>query len=140
MHTLPLVLSASLLAVGASASAQSLPYPHPDTAPVSTVQVPAPVKSVWLRDDQARQVAGTYLMSNGWSLKVRPASRYIDAAIDSEKPMRLLAVSPDRFVSRDGNVTMEFNQGDAGDEMTMSYVPGRNLAQLVVITSRMAQR
>ena len=139
MHTLLLLLSASLLAAASSASAQSSPYPQPDTAPVSTVQVTAPVKSVWLRDEQARQVAGSYLMSNGWSLKVRPASRYIDAAIDSEKPMRLKAVSKSKFVSGDGNVVMEFNQS-TGEDMKMSYAPDPSKPSMVSIPAQRAKR
>ena len=68
------------------------------------------------------------------------ASRYIDARIDNEKPMRLRALSEDKFVSRDGSVIMQFNQGKYGEDMTMSYIPDRRLAQVVVISSRMAQR
>jgi hypothetical protein len=140
VRTLSLLLTTSLLVVASTANAQSLPYPKPDTAPISTVQVTAPIKTVWIRDEQARQIAGVYQLSNGWNMKVRTASRYIDATIDSEEPMRLLAMTPDRFVSRDGKVTMDFNRGDAGDEMMMSYVPDTNLAQLVVISAKMAQR
>lgn len=140
MRTLSLPLTVSLLVVASTTSAQSLPYPKPDTAPMSTVQVTAPIQPVWVRDEQARQIAGAYELSNGWKMKVRAASRYIDATIDSEKPMRLLAVTPDRFVSRDGKVTMEFNRGDAGDEMMMRYVADTDLAQLVVISAKMAQR
>jgi hypothetical protein len=35
---------------------------------------------------------------------------------------------------------MEFNRGEAGDEMLMSYRPDPRLAQVVVISSRLAQR
>jgi hypothetical protein len=58
--------------------------------------------------------------------------------------MRLIAQSPDRFVSRDGNVIMEFNKGDTRDDMMMSYVPSDvadpSLAQIIVVTAKMAQR
>jgi hypothetical protein len=106
----------------------------------STVKVTAPLANAYITPDQASQISGTYLMSNGWRMKVSTASRYIDARIDKEKPMRLRAVSEDKFVSRDGSVTMQFKQGEAGDDMTMSYVPDPRLAQVVVISSRMAQR
>lgn len=135
-----LLLPASLLTLAAGALAQNLPYPQADASPVSTVQVTAPFKPVMLFADDADKVAGTYAMSNGWRLQVRPGSRHIDAKIDNQKPMRLLAVTPEKFVSRDGNVTMEFNQGSYGDDMTMSYVPDPRLAQVVVLSSRMAQR
>src|SRR5689334_9638811 len=140
MRPISLLLPASLFTLAAGALAQTLPYPQVDPSPVSTVQVTAPVKPVLLFADDADKVAGTYAMSNGWRLQVRPGSRHIDAKIDNQKPMRLLAVSPEKFVSRDGNVTMEFNQGSYGDDMTMSYVPDPRLAQVVVLSSRMAQR
>jgi hypothetical protein len=140
MRPLSLLFPASLLLLAPSTFAQTTPYPQPDTSPISTVQVTAPVKTLRIADDQAHALRGSYAMSNGWTLKVRPTSRFIDAAIDNEKPMRLRQLADDRFVSGDGNVTMEFNRGDAGDEMTMSYVPDQRLAQVVVISARVAQR
>ena len=139
MRALPL-LASSLLLLSSSAFAQTLDATQPGTDPVSTVQVRAPVKTVWLSDNAAREIAGHYSMSNGWQMKVRPAARHIDASVDGEKPMRLLHVARDTFVSADGDVSMQFNQGEAGDEMTMRYVPDRRLGQVVVISSRLAQR
>ncbi len=130
------LLSLALLASGALAQTQ----PYPSAESLSTVQVTAPVRTVWIAPAQARELAGSYAMSNGWHLKVRPAARHIDAAIDAQQPMRLVSVGNDRFVSADGNVTMEFNRGEAGDEMLMSYRPDPRLAQVVVISSRLAQR
>ena len=139
MRPLFLLIPASLL-LAASALAQELPYPQPDSAALSTVKVNAPFRTVWLSDEHARELAGRYEMSNGWQLKVRTSARFIDATIDTQKPMRLFHVEQDRFVSSDGSVAMRFNQGDAGDEMTMRYVPDPRMAQVVVISSRMAQR
>jgi hypothetical protein len=83
-------------------------------------------------------------LSNGWHLKVEPGSNGIVAHIDKQRPIRLVAQSPDRFVSRDGNVIMEFNRGNAGSDMMMSYVPrdatGARLSQVIVATAKMAQR
>jgi hypothetical protein len=79
-------------------------------------------------------------MSNGWFMRVQTAALYIDATIDDQKPIRLVKVARNQFASGDGNVKMVFNQGMSGDEMTMSYVPDRALAQVVVLSSRMAQR
>ncbi|UUZ52722.1 hypothetical protein LP419_26315 [Massilia sp. H-1] len=139
MRTLSLLLPASLLLLCSTVSAQSASYPQTDEGPISTVQVSAPIKTVLLRAEQGREIAGSYAMSNGWMLKVRPSSRFIDATIDRQKPMRLLAVSADKFVSNDGSVTMEFNKGDRNDEMTMSYTDP-SIAQVVVISSLIAQR
>lgn len=144
MRALSLAVSLTLLAsivLAAGATAQSLPYPLADTAPITTIQITAPAIPVRLQEDEMRQIAGTYDLSNGWRMKVRPAQRYIDATIDHEPPMRLVAVSVNKFVSGDGNVTMVFNQGDLNDGMTMSYVPDPLVARVVVISSAtVAQR
>ena len=142
MRPLPLLLSASLLVLSASASARTMPYPDAETpAPGSTVQVVAPAAPVFIPDALAEQIRTTYGLSNGWRLKVEPVSRrYIEARIDRQRPMRLYAVSKDTFVSRNGMVTMQFDQGASGDDMTLSYVPDARLAQVVVVSSRLAQR
>jgi hypothetical protein len=140
MRPLNLLLPATLLALASSAGAQSLPYPQADSPSSQVVEVTAPARSVRLKEEEARQVEGTYAMSNGWRMKVQATQRYIDARIDRQRPLRLRAVSPDRFVSADGNVAMEFNKGDWREDMTMSYVPDPRVAQVVVISARMAQR
>jgi len=140
MRPLYVLLPASFLVLASSALAQTAPTPPADAEPVSTVQVTAPIKSMLIFPDQAEQLAATYAMSNGWRLRVKPASRHINATIDDQKPIRLVQVERDKFVSSDGKVTMRFNQGEWGDDMTMSYVPGQDLAQVIVLSSRMAQR
>jgi len=134
------LLPASLFVLASSALAQTTPYPQVAAEPVSTVQVTAPVKAMLIFPDQAAQLNATYAMSNGWRLKVRPSSRFISAAIDNQKPIRLVQVEPDKFVSNDGRVTMQFNLGDSGDDMTMSYIPGQDLAQVITVSTRVAQR
>ncbi len=62
-----------------------------------------------------------------------------DAAIGAEPPMRLVAVSPDKFMTQDGMVTMEFNHGSFSDDMVMRYVEPR-LGQVVTLGSQLAQR
>jgi hypothetical protein len=145
MRPLSLALPLSLLLLAPSAGAQSGNYPVTDNVPISTVEVtaqPRPEVRIW--DYQSDAVSGAYALSNGWRLKVQPARDGIVAQIDKQHPMRLIAQSPDRFVSRDGNVIMEFNRGDSGDDMMMSYVPrdvtNPNLAQIIVVTAKMAQR
>lgn len=141
MRPMSLFIPASLLALASGASAQTVPTAPPDPSAISSVQVTAPAKTIRIREDQAYQIGGTYAMSNGWYLKVRPAKRHIDATIDNDKQLRLLAVAPYKFVSADGNVAMEFNLGSYGDDMVMSYVPDPRLAQRVVISSApLAQR
>jgi len=93
-----------------------------------------------IQEEQARHIAGTYDLANGWRLKVRPGTRTIDTKIDKQQPMRLLAVAPYKFVSGDGRVTMEFNRGEFGDDMLMTYAPDPRFADMVVISSAVAQR
>ena len=57
------------------------------------------------------------------------------AKIDDEWPMRLIALSPDKYVTRDGNVAMEFNRGPDGDEMLRSYVPDPRVADVIVVSA-----
>jgi hypothetical protein len=139
MRPLSLLIPTSLFLLASSAGAQSLPYPR-TIETTQSVQVTAPAKVVRIRHEDARQITGSYDMSNGWLLKVRTAQTYIDATIDSEQPMRLQAVSSEKFVSNDGNVVMEFNKGYSGDEMTMSYIPDPRVAKVYVISSSMAMR
>ena len=139
MRPLTLLIPASVLVLAAAAGAQTQPYPRPDTAPVTSVTVPAPGKAVRLMPDEVRQIAGTYDMANGWRLEVRGRPEYIDATIDTEKPMRLKAVSKNKFVSGDGNVIMEFNQR-TGDDMKLSYAPDPSKPSMVSIPAQKAKR
>jgi hypothetical protein len=139
MRPLFLALPASLL-LASTAGAQTVHYPLTEPAPESTVQVPAPAPEFYAWTDELEAVSGKYAMSNGWRLKVEPSSNGIFASIDKQRPMRLIAQSPDRFVSRDGNVEMVFNRGEAGDQMVMSYVPDPRVAQVIVVRATLAQR
>jgi hypothetical protein len=123
MRPISFLFPATLFVLACSASARTMPYPQPDAESGPSVQVSAPGPAAFITEDKASQISGSYAMSNGWHMKVQTSSRYIDARIDDQKPMRLRAVSGDKFVSRDGSVTMQFNQGEYGDDMTMSYVP-----------------
>jgi len=136
---LSLLLSAVpvTLLLASNAGAQSANYPPPDTSPIATVQVTAPFR---LSDSETEAVTGLYALSNGWRLKVGEAATGIVAQIDRQRPIRLVAVSADKFVSRDGNVTMDFNRGENRDEMLMTYVPDQRLAIRYVITATLAQR
>lgn len=142
LHHLRRLLPACLLILASAASARTMPYPQVDDTAGSTVQVRAPAAAtIFVTPDQASEIAGSYSMSNGWHTKVALVSgRYIEARIDGEKPMRLRSIGKDTFVSLDGKVSMRFRQGESADGMTMRFVPDTGLAQVVVLSSRMAQR
>jgi len=136
----PLLLFPAALLLTAAAHAQNMPYPPPDTAATSSVQVSARTIPERIKAHQRDKIVGAYELSNGWYLRVHADSRSIETSIDRQPPLRLVAVAPYKFVSGDGNVTMQFNLGDTGDDMEMSYVPEGRLAQRVVLSSRLAQR
>lgn len=135
-HSL-LAFPVSLLLLTSYAYAQEQNYPPPETSSISSVQVTAPFR---LTDEQAAQVGGMYAMSNGWFLRVEQTTRGMEARIDNRHPIRLIAITPDKFVSRDGNITMDFNRGEDRDGMVMSYVPDQRLAIRYVVTATLAQR
>lgn len=139
MRPLSLLISASLVAFAAGASAQTQPYPRPDTAPISTVTVTPSAQAVRLRPEEIKEIAGNYDMANGWQLEVRGKPEYIDATIDTEKPLRLKAVSKNKFVSGDGNVMIEFKQG-SDHHMKLSYAPDPSKPSMVSIPAHKAKR
>lgn len=140
MRPLSLALAASLLLLVADAAAQSSSYPATGSSSISSVQVTAPARPVRVYQEHLDAVRGAYAMSNGWRMKVDTAANGITARIDSRPPIRLVALSPDHYVSRDGNVSMEFNRGDNGEDMVMSYVPDSRVAQIIVVKATLAQR
>ncbi|MGI4842651.1 MAG: hypothetical protein ACRYF7_05005 [Janthinobacterium lividum] len=132
-----LAVSAALLTADAAAQSRQPPL---GSAPMSSVQVTAPARTFRLYQDDLDAVRGIYAMSNGWRLQVSPAPGGISAQLGRGRAMRLVAVSPDKYASHDGNVTMEFNRGNSGDDMVMTYVPDPRLAQVVVVKATLAQR
>ncbi|PQO98226.1 hypothetical protein C5614_12785 [Massilia phosphatilytica] len=136
MRPLSLPCFPTLLLLAASSHAQALQ----PTEPVAVVQV-RPVDGPYrLRNEQAREIAGMYEMSNGWSIDVRPDMRHVDVVIDRNRPLRLLAISSRKFVSGDGNVTMEFSCGNDDTDMTLRYVPAPGVAEVVLTSASFAQR
>lgn len=145
MRSRVLILPASLLlasSAGAQTQAQTQDYPLTTPESMSRVEVMAETPAFTFRDYEAQAISGGYAMSNGWRMKVDPSADGIVAQIDKQRPIRLVALSRDRYATRDGNVAMEFNRGVLGDEMLMSYVPSSRTAQVVVLTAstRLARR
>lgn len=132
MRRLLLLLPAALLLVSPHAGAQSQDYPLIEHSDVSTIQVragrPVPIQ----RNEDIR---GSYDLSNGWSLHVRPVARGIVAQIDSEPQMHLIALSEDNYATPDGNVRMHFDPRTYGEFMTMTYVPSSRSVAWITVTS-----
>lgn len=140
MRRLALLSAIPLFLLAADAVAQSRSYPATSDPSISSVQVTAPARTARVYQEHLDAVRGAYALSNGWRMKVGTTANGISAQIDRQPVIRLVAVSPDRFVSRDGNVTMDFNRGENGDDMLMSYVPSDRLAQVIVVRATLAQR
>ena len=105
-------------------------------AALSQVEVRARAPRHRLDSDEARHVAGTYAMSNGWTVRVIPRRDHVLLAINDGEPIQLFAQSADKFASADGNVATVFNLGPAQEDVVMSYVPEGALAdERVVIGS-----
>ncbi len=137
---LALAVALPLALLAADAAGQSRQYPLTGSDAISSVQVTAPARAVNIHQQDLDAVRGAYAMSNGWRMKVSTAAGGIRAQIDRQPAIYLVALSPDRYASRDGNVTMEFNRGDTRDDMLMSYMPNDRLAQRIVVKATLAQR
>lgn len=135
-----LALALTLTLLVADAAAQSRQPSAPRSGPISSVEVTAPSRTARIYQTDLDAVSGVYAMSNGWRMAVSPASGGISAKIGRQRAMHLVALSPDRYASRDGMVTMDFKQGATGDDMVMRYVPDRRLAQVIVVKATLAQR
>lgn len=148
MPSLSLTVPASLLLLASSAGVQAAQTAQTDyylstqSGVTTRVQVVAPAQPFVFHDGDAEWISGAYAMSNGWRLKVDPSLDGIVAQIDKRHPIPLVAVAPDRYVTPDGNISMEFNRGAHGDEMLMSYVPDARTMRVVVLSSstRLARR
>ena len=141
MRTLSLILSVPLLLLPAlHASAQSGTTPQIDDTPITSVQVTPTTRSVPLSDFDKEEVCGGYQMSNGWRMKLEPSYDGIVARIDRGRPIHLVALSPQRFVSRDGNVTMDFDLQSDDKQLRMTYVPADRTAGVIVVNATLAQR
>jgi hypothetical protein len=143
MRTSSVLLSLSTLAVlsaagGACAQAQPAAPGAPAALPEIAVLAALPRYPIKLRE--ARAIRGMYDMSNGWTVEVRPDWRRVFVEINGRKPLEVIPISADKFVSRDGNMALDFNLGNGGDEMVLRYVPDGVAAQAVVATSTLAWR
>lgn len=137
---LNLALAVSLTLLVDNAAAQSRQFPTTSSGPISSVEVTAQARTVRIYQEDLDAVRGVYALSNGWRMAVSPASGGITAQIGRHRAMHLVALSADKYASRDGNVTMEFNRGPTREDMVMSYVPDRRLAQVIVVKATLAQR
>lgn len=150
LSTLLLSLTAACaVAVPLSASAQQTrsssavaPIDQEARQALSEVQVRGQTRRHTLDPYEARQVAGAYALSNGWTMRVIPRSGYVLLSINEGRPTRMYAQSANKFASDDGNIAAVFNLGPWGDDVVMSYVPDSRLSdqRVVVGTAALAAR
>jgi hypothetical protein len=72
----------------------------------------------------AARTEATFLVRLSTAAPVSNVTDGIIAQVDRQRPIRRIAYAPNKYVSPDGNVSMEFSLGTYGDNMLMSYVPG----------------
>lgn len=131
--------SIGLLAAACGAGAQALPT-APGQSVLPEIQVVAAMPHYPIKLAEARKVRGIYQLSNGWTLDVTPDWRKVYADINGRGRIEMLALSPDKFISADGNVAMEFNLGVNENDMVMRYRPDAGVAQIIEVRATLAQR
>jgi hypothetical protein len=111
-------------------------------AALSQVQVRGQARHHRLDSSEMRRVGGTYAMSNGWTMDVKPGARNVMVSINDGAPIELLAQTADRFASADGNIATVFNFGPWQEDVVMSYVPDGRLssARVVLGSARLVAR
>jgi len=129
------VAAACAVLVPLQAVAQTTPAAPVDEArqALSQVQVSGQARRHKLDAYESKKVAGTYAMSNGWTMHVVPRKTQVLVSINDGAPIALIAQSADKFASADGNIATVFNQGAWGDDVVMSYVPDGQLASARVV-------
>lgn len=140
MRTSSVLLSSLvLLAASGGALAQALPA-APGESVLPEIRIVSEMPKYPLKVAQARKVRGLYELSNGWSLDITPDWHKVYADINGRGKVEMLPISPDKFVSADGNVAMEFNLGVNENEMVMRYRPDALAAEVIVVRATLAQR
>jgi hypothetical protein len=119
-----------------SSPAATAPIDDEARAALSQVQVRGQARRHRLDNSEMRRVGGTYAMSNGWIMEVKPSPRNVLVTINDGAPIELLPQTADRFATADGNIATVFNLGPWQDDVVMSYVPdGRLSDERVVVGS-----
>lgn len=99
MKALTILAAAALLSGTAIAA--------PDTAPQATAQ-------------QLAELEGTYGLDNGLRAKVFELDNRLYLEVGHDRKELTLA-EPNRFVSRDGSVSLSVKPGDGGDKIVLGY-------------------
>lgn len=141
--TVLLVLAAACAVVVPAAVAAQAAQPPPATQAdaaatdaqqaLSQVVVRGTPRHHRLDPSEAKQIGGTYAMSNGWTVHVTPRMRHVYLSINDGAPIEMFAQTADKFASADGNVATVFNLGPWQDDVIMSYVPDSRLSDVRVV-------
>jgi len=147
LFALTAVVAATLPAVAIaqqtrSSPAATAPIDDEARAALAQVQVRGQARHHRLDMTEMRQVGGTYAMSNGWIMEVKPSPRHVMVSINDGAPIELLPQTADRFATADGNIATVFNLGPWQNDVVMSYVPDGRLSdeRVVVGTEGLVSR
>lgn len=138
MRTLPLV---SLAAAAALLAGSAFAAPPQDTAAPSEIQVrgpaPAPEKYT-MNTQQLREIAGTYALSNGQSLRLSTWQNRLYADLNQRGMTEMVPVDENVFVAASHDMSMVFKPVAFGDELRLTYRADSGqtaaLPQLVTVT------
>ncbi len=124
-----IILIALLASVAGTANAQTAPVVDEVriTRPLVRIDLPAQRHNVWA--DEFDQVKGTYYLSNGKTMQLSMWGNRMYAKIDGMPKTQLAAESPYVFVALDEQLKITIDD---------SSVPGRNAAEILMLTPRMA--
>lgn len=135
MRVLPLLLLATALA---PASVLAAPQAAPDGQAMSKIDVPGTTPVYRMRPAEVDQVKGVYLLDNGVTFQVSSERRKLFAQFGQARPVELVAVAENRFVSADRRVTMALRPVAFGDEIMLTYPSDFNVAGANMVTVRLA--
>ncbi|HEU5436548.1 MAG TPA: hypothetical protein VFU95_09045 [Telluria sp.] len=105
--------AALLATVIALAAPAVLAHPHDDGAP----------RRYYITPQEAREVSGTYGLSNGDILKVSREKRRYWAEMQSTGRIEIIPVAPRTFVDASGTIRFEFMPYDWPDEVKITGLP-----------------
>lgn len=145
MRTLVIIsVFAALVIAADTAAAQEPATPLPATQSDQTmgsIQVNATPNRFKPQPDEVATVMGTYMLDNGAVLRVGRALRKVTVYhAPNGTPVELMPVGRFVYMAADHSLLMEFNRGETGEEVMVTYGPDTVAAERHGSGARVAAR